>query len=473
MKRYITTFFTIALLAVSTAYAQQNLRTAYFLDGYTYNYKLNPSFAPERSFFAFPFLGNVGVGMESNLGLSTFCYPTEDGGLTSFLNSSVSDKEFLDRISNVTRTNVSVNESILSTGFRVGRSFHTIDISLKADGGSIVPKEFYSFLKSGSANGVESWNISDVGVRVNSRLELSYGYSRSISDWMRIGARLKLLLGMARADLLVDDLNLTLNSSKWTVTAHGNASVSGPISLRTEEGSDEVDIDNVEAGTMEQLAEFFTVPSIGAAMDLGVSFDFLEYFTASVSVIDLGFIGWKGTATAEMPGGEWSFDGFENIGTDGSGIDGEIEELGSELLGLMKLKMTGDNIKKNYMLGATVHAGIEARMPFYERLSFGLLGTQRIDGPYSWTEGRISANLAPVNWFSLSTSYAYSNFGNSFGGAVNIHLPGFNLYAGLDSFLPLMEMTPQYYPVNDLNTNVTMGLTFTFGKAVGRYRKAK
>ena len=111
-------------------------------------------------------------------------------------------------------------------------------------------------------------------------------------------------------------------------------------------------------------------------------------------------------------------------------------------------------------------------MPFYERLSFGLLGTQRISGSYSWTEGRLSANLAPVNFFSLSCSCAASSFGNSVGAVVNFHFPGLNLYAGVDSFLPLLNVVPKYYiPVGHLNTNLALGLDITFGKAVGRYRK--
>ena len=121
----------------------------------------------------------------------------------------------------------------------------------------------------------------------------------------------------------------------------------------------------------------------------------------------------------------------------------------------------------------TINAGIEARMPFYERLSFGFLYTQRIEGTYSWSEGRISANLAPVNVLSLSTNYAFSHFGHSWGGAVNLHLPGFGLFAGLDSFAPLLNVTPQYLPVNPINTNLVLGLNFTFGKYQGRYPKKK
>ena len=66
------------LLSAVTAIAQQNLRTAYFLDGYTYKYKMNPALAPERSFISVPVLGNLSLGLESDLGLSNFLYPKGD-----------------------------------------------------------------------------------------------------------------------------------------------------------------------------------------------------------------------------------------------------------------------------------------------------------------------------------------------------------------------------------------------------------
>ena len=79
--------------------AQQNLRSGYFLDGYNYKYKMNPAMAPNRGFFAMPVLGNVGIGLESNLGLSDFLYPTESGRLTTFLSPRVSSEVFRESVS--------------------------------------------------------------------------------------------------------------------------------------------------------------------------------------------------------------------------------------------------------------------------------------------------------------------------------------------------------------------------------------
>ena len=470
MKRQFKIFAmsAAALLVSVAASGQQNLRTAYFLDGYTYNYKQNPAMAPERGFFAMPALGNLGVGVESNLALSTFLYPTGNGNLTTFLSNTVSDETFLNNLNTANKLNVSINESILGIGFRTGSSYHTIDLSVKADAAAVLPKDLFEFVKTGSSMGATSWDISRTGVRTNARLELAYGYSRPINDNLRVGARLKVLFGLARADVLIDDLNLKMSGEEWAATAHGKAEVSGPIKFGTLSGSKEIDFNQIH---VPETAEEWTEKSnIGAALDLGATYDFLDYFTASLSVLDLGFIGWNSTTTAVMPGGKWSFNGFGNIASEDINIGDQLSGMGDELLNMLKLEKTGEGLTKSHMLAATIHAGVEARMPFYERLSFGLLGTQRIDGIYSWTEGRLIANLAPVNFFSIAGSYALSNYGSSLGAVLNIHLPGFNLYAGLDSFLPLMEVTPQFVPVNSTNTNVSLGLSFTFGKAVGRYR---
>lgn len=55
MKKIHIILGIMAVLAASaSAYAQQNLRSGYFLDGYTYRYKFNPAFQGERGYIALP-----------------------------------------------------------------------------------------------------------------------------------------------------------------------------------------------------------------------------------------------------------------------------------------------------------------------------------------------------------------------------------------------------------------------------------
>ena len=426
------------------ASAQQNLRSGYFLDGYTYKYKMNPAMAPERGFFAMPVLGNMGIGMESNLGLSDFLYPTESGKLATFLSPNVSNEEFLKHVPENHRMNMNYDLNILAFGFRTGKSYHTVDLSTRIDGSANVPGSLYSFMKVGSALGDYNWDISNIGMKASARAQLAYGYSRSINEALTIGARVKLLMGMFNLDVTMDKMQLEMSADRWAVEAHGDMILSDNISE-------------------------FSPSSFGFGIDLGATYDFLDYFTASLSVLDLGSVSWNNTTIASTPDTSWSFDGFDNVQMTSMGE--QISEMISDLTGAFAFEKKEVGVKKSAGLAATIHAGIEARMPFYERLSFGMLYTQKIDGVYSFSEGRLAASVAPTNWFSLTTNYAISNLGHSWGGAVNLHLPGFGIFFGLDSLVPLMNVTPQFIPVNAVNTNMAFGINFSFGKYHGRFAK--
>ena len=465
MKKGIYILLAAFMMLPAVVSAQQNLRTGYFLDGYIYKYKMNPAMAPERGFFAMPVLANISLGAEGNLGLSTFLYPT-DNGLTTFLSPRVSNEAFLDNIAKNNRFNMNLDMTMFAFGFRTGKSYHTVDISMRTDARMNIPGGLFEFMKVGSSLGNYSWDISNIGVRSSAHLEFAYGYSRSfLDDALRVGARAKLLMGAYRFDMAMDKMSLEMGEDRWAIESHGNMMMSAPISFMTNENNK---IDFLSFETTDVVSKLMS-PSMGFALDLGATYDFLDYFTASLSVLDLGTISWKNTMTAVTPETSWEFDGFESMDIDS--IEEQVTGLMSDLTGAFSFEPQEEALKKSVGLAATIHAGIEARMPFYDKLSFGMLYTQRIEKSYSWTEGRIAASLAPLRWFALTTNYAISSFGHSWGGAVNIHLPGFGVFVGLDSFAPLLNVTPQFIPVNSINTNLALGLNFTFGKYTGRYPK--
>lgn len=486
MKKLV---FSIAVLlsmvfAVSSS-AQQNLRTGYFLDGYTYGYKMNPAFQGERGFIAIPVLGKTSIGIESNLSLSTFLYPTADGKLATFLHPDVSADDFLRNMKHGNKILANVDVPVIAFGFRTGKAYHTLDLSVRTDIGANLSKDLFSFMKIGSSDGTTSWNISDLGVRADARLELAYGYSRKFGENITAGARVKMLMGVARADLSMDNMNFKLSEDEWAVNAKGKFSLSGPIQIRTqgETGSasdpsqnDYLDWDSVEMYPAEELVDYFkSSPSMGFAVDLGVSVNLLKYLTVSAAVTDLGYISWKNMTSASTPQTSWSFKGFDNLDlNEDSAIEEQFGDIGDEFLNALNVSKDDVGSKASTPLSATAYIGIEARMPFYERLTFGLLGTHRFAGAYSWTEGRVSANLALLRGLALSGSYAISTFGSSLGAALNIHFSGVTLFAGLDSFTPLLDVTPTYYiPVKSWNTNVNLGLNIAFGKYNGPYPKKK
>lgn len=461
MKRL---YLAVAMLLMAAGAFAQNFRTGYFLDGYMYRYQLNPAFQGERGFIALPIIGGTSIGAETNLGMSTFLYPAPDGSLYTSLHPDISNEEFMKKIhkSNPLRANGDFN--LLALGFRAKNTYHTLDVSLRGDVNTSLPGDFFRFLKVGGSDGNTVYDFSNLSVSANVYAQAAYGFSIKIKDFMSVGLRAKFLMGMANVESNLTDLQLSMNQDKWMVNASGQiiaSSIAGGF------------MQGEEMNVLNELKAVFKSPSMGAAFDLGVSVDFLKHFTVSASVLDLGFITWKNPVRFNYGPATWEYTGFENISTGGSGenIDEQLDQKLDELTALFNFENPEQMDKYTQKLGFTTLLGLEFRMPFYDKLTIGALGTHRFEGPRSWTEGRFSLNCAPMRWLSLSANYAISTFGQSYGAALNLHPKGFNLFLGLDSFKPLFNMTPQFIPIDEINTNLKFGITFPFGKYNGRYPK--
>jgi hypothetical protein len=213
MKR----LFCIAIIALSfcaTATAQHNFRTGYFLDGYVYKHKLNPAFASDRGYFAIPVAGHISAGVETDLALSTFLYPDGNGNLVTFLDPSVSAEDVMDGIKTNNPLNVNLDLPVISLGFHAGKSFNTLDLSLKTDVRSNIPGSLFSWAKQYG----NTLDMSKFGLNADARLELSYGYSRQIGEKFRFGFKLKFLAALAKASYNMDQMILTANEDAWRVS---------------------------------------------------------------------------------------------------------------------------------------------------------------------------------------------------------------------------------------------------------------
>lgn len=463
MKR----LYIIALSALMCFSASaQNLRTGYFLDGYSYRYQFNPAFQGDRGFFAMPFLSRMSLGAETSIALKDFLYPTSSGTLGTFLHPDVPDEVVLRNLGKRTMANTNVDLNILGLGFRVKKTYHTLDLSLKANADMTLPGDIFRFMKIGGSDGNAVYNLADLGVSSDAYAQLAYGFSRRFMDKFNIGIRVKALMGIESVRTNIRSLSLKMDRDQWMATADGSAVLSSLISSSmTDEGMDFTD----------NLITLVKTPNLGFALDLGASVDLFKYLTLSVSVLDLGFISWKNTGVYTLASEPWVYEGFEFSAADSesNNMDSQFEAKLNELKALFNFEDIKPELKDKYrqQLAMTLHVGLEARLPFYERLSLGALATHRFRGSHSWTEGRFSVNWALLRWFSLAANYAVSDFGHSFGGAVNLHPKGFSLFLGTDSFRPFTSFSPAMVPLNDLNTNLVFGVNFPFGKYNGRFPK--
>lgn len=464
----------LAFAGLCTFASAQNMRTGYFMDGYAYKFKMNPAMTSSRSFVALSALGNLNLGVDSNLGLSSIYYPKQDGsGLTTFLNSEVDAATAMSKFSKKNYANFSTDLSLVSVGFwgKSGKMYHNIDISYNMSEYMSAPYDLFRFAKEGSANGNNVFDLGGTRLSGDTYLSVAYGFSLPIVKNVRFGARAKLLLGLASVDASLKGTSIKTGADEWYAVTDGTLAGNLPLNMKLpvnekgyvdwEKTGSDFDIKNIGS----------SFGSIGAAVDLGVTVDFLEDFTASASVTDLGFIAWNNYLSASAAKGPDGNPKKTVIASSSESTD--FSKVGDKLLECLDFTIDENGVKKATMLRPTVFVGLQYRMPFYRRMSVGVLSTTKIAGSYTWSEGRLSVNLDPTDWFSFSTNYAYSTFGHSAGVALSFHLTGFNFFLGTDSYVPLLNVTPQFVPINRLNTSITCGFNIMFGRYNGRYASAE
>ena len=459
----------LALAAPATSMAQNSLRSAYFTEGYTYRHHLNPAFAGERNYVSMPLigLGNFNIGLQSTVGVSDFIHKLPDGSLTTFLNEAVDANEFLDGLKKRNRMNLDFDMTLLSFGFHRWGGFNTFDLSIKSGTRMNLPKDLFAFAKMGQS-GATTYNLEDMGFFTNNYAEIAIGHSRKILDNLTVGAKVKFLLGIYNADFHVNHMQLTLSDERWAVSGQGEFSSAGIVDIptklkeKTDNGQtvqeEELDFDNIEMGD--------PIGGFGMAFDLGATYKVREDLELSLALLDLGWISYKNATKATMAAEPWSFEGFTNVPFDSDNpgnnisIEDQIDDLEDELEDLFQMKAQGKD-KHTKALGATLNIGALYTFPYYDKLKFGFLESTRINGRYSWSEGRFSANVAPVKCFDASISYAVSSFGHSFGWILNYHGRGFSLFLGSNH--QFFKVTPQFVPVNNANANFSIGINFPFG----------
>ena len=111
------------------------------------------------------------------------------------------------------------------------------------------------------------------------------------------------------------------------------------------------------------------------------------------------------------------------------------------------------------MLGATLNVGARYTLPVYRKLNFGLLGTARIQGKYSWTDWRVSTNIAPLKWLDGGINMSAGTFGVGFGWVVNFHPNGFNFFVGMDHTIG--KTTKEFVPLSS-NGSLNLGMNVLF-----------
>ena len=439
----------------------QHTESAYFTKGYLFRNEMNPALANDKNFVSIPLLGNINVGIHGTVGIKDFLY-VRDGKTCLFTNPMVSASDFLGNIGEKNRMGAHVNIKLLGAGFKAFGGYNTIGINLRVNQETNVPGSLLELAKEGLTN--RSYDIRDFKAHADAYAEIALGHSHQINKRLRIGGALKALIAGGNMDAYFDKAQLNFNGNDWTAIT--NATVETNIKgfaykTETKERGPEghKTLHSYVSGMDVDKAG---INGWGLAFDLGGEYKLNNIWKFSASVLDLGFIRWNNNVVASTNGDRtFSLDNHTFSADDDApnSFENEMDALGEDLAALYELQDNGDQGARTTSLAMTINLGAEYTLPLYSKLSFGVLNTNRINGAYSYSEARISANWNVWKALTIGANMVAGSYGVDFGWIINTKTKGFNAFIAMDNTFG--KLAKQGIPLTR-NADFTFGINIPF-----------
>lgn len=477
----------LVLLLVPFMMGAQVLKGSYFMENSVNRTKMNPAFAAGYDYFQIPVLGNLGLGVYSNLDLATFLYPTEGGKTMTAFHPNVSVEQFSRALARHPYADAEFSTNLISFGFYTNRnSYWTFDLGMKVGLDTDLPHDLFTFLKKGTGMGSNSYNIANINMYANASLYASLGYSHDLSyllKGLRVGARARFIAPVAYAGVNLENVRLTTSEEKWTIDTEGylNVAMHGVQMPRVSGMSDMGDFFNQVKFDPQALISNGVLAGKGYSFDLGVSYELnigsiFDGANISAAFTDLGQIFYDPAAVNSYnTKGQFNWAGFQDVGMD-TDFEGMPDEIMKDLEGLIALQ-DGKEGKLVTSSMPSFYVGAEMPIPYVKMMSVGLLYSARKSISYTRHELTASYNLKPCNWFALSANYSFLNTAKTLGFLIELTPKvGPALTIGTDymflelaeaPFVPVLELLPTSF-----RFNINFGLAFNVGsKQLKKSRK--
>lgn len=415
-----------ALLCQSQANAQIT-QSSYYLNSVETRYMLNPALTPNRGYIKIPLI-NANVEAYSNaLNIEGIGDVIENSSSASYF----TEDNFMNRLKTHNQVNLNFTNDIISFGWFKGKGFWNANVSLKLDLGANIPQSIFKFLRDARGFNELDWtnyssNVSNLKLNLNSYLETGVGYSHPINDKLTIGGRVKLLWGIANANVNVNKISVNTKvtgispNQDWSRLNHeGIANMRGNASIQTNASLEAsmkgfVMKDNEDGYVSDVRRENnFGIAGMGFGVDLGAEYKITPNITVSVAVLDLGFISWNKNSNHFAKANnekEYKFSGDEDFEEAKDFVDlmssGEI--INTDILNVKQEKSKS----RSTSLYSTILVGGEYRL-LNDKLSLGLLYTARFTKPQTLSKITISSAYNLTRNVGFSLAYNYSKIAGS------------------------------------------------------------
>jgi len=437
------------------------------------NHLFNPALRPSNSFYLGIGITGINANINNNFfNLSDVLIHGRADSIITFLHPDYDINNFLEKIKRNNFLSGKVNVQLFSIGFNAGKDLYIfLDINERAEVDVALPEDIIRVGLAGNENYVgKKIDLNKLNAGLTYFREAGLGFSKMFGKNLRIGAKAKLLFGIAGFSLDNKNLTLTVNDDyTHTFNADLTANISGPVDFY-------FDADNypdsvvVDEDILKSTKFFLNTKNTGIGMDIGAVYNLTQKLSVSASVTDIGFIRWHDRITNLKSESTFEFSGF-NIKDVANGTK-TFDELADDMLDSLKNSFTVSNDEKpfNTFLSPVITLG--ANYNITKKFGIGLLSQTHFETRHIRESFSVSANLNLGNAFSTTLVYTAANrrFDN-LGAGLAFRAGILQFYIVTDR-IPLMwnkiisEDTEIPLPSNWNTLNIRFGFNFVFGNNI-------
>lgn len=468
----------VLLMIIVCNLSAQNSQVMYFMN-IPQNHLMNPALRPTNSVYVgLPGLSGINLNINNNFVnfSDVFIKGQPHDSIISFLHPDYDVDKFLAKIKDRNFFETETSVQLLGVGFSVGADGYVfLDVNERIDGNLVLPGDLFRLALKGNQEFTgKTIDLSGLRAGIKAYHEFGLGYSRNITDKLRIGFKGKLLFGIGTASLVNNSLGITVNNDySHTFDANMEVRISGPVIVYQDSKNNidsiKFDGDRFKNGTYAR--QFFTgSTNLGFGLDIGATYELNDRTFLSAAITDLGFITWTNDVTVIKANNEFKFSGL-NMEDYFNGSK-TIDEIGRNMVDSLKNAFASTVSNKQFTTTLPFGISVAGNFSITPQISLGLLSYTRIIEKQAREALTLSANLNLGNVFSTSLSYTASNYRYDNIGA------GISFRAGVTQFYLVSDRLPIYWdkikdskstvvlPSSWNTINLRFGMNLVFGNRV-------
>lgn len=472
-------YLLILLLAIISYDAEAQYSQVLYNMNLPQNHLLNPALRPgNKVYIGLPVFSGINININNNfINFSDVIIKGQTDSLLSFLHPAYDADKFLAKIKNKNSIEPEFTVPLFGLGFSAGKDLYFfLDINERFEGNIVLPGDIIRLGLKGNEQFVGSEiNLSAFRGDIKYYREAGFGFSKNFTNKLRIGAKGKLLFGIASASIDNRSLGLTVNDDySHTLNADLMVNFSAPlsVSMTADNKIDNFTFDDSRFDNRSGIVDFLTnTGNIGFGFDLGATYDISDKFIVSASVTDIGFIKWKTDLTNLQAESSFEFSGLNMVNV----INGTMsfDSLANEMLDSLKNSFIVSDTKNPFTTYLPYGITFGGRYNLTKNFSVGLLSYSRIIGKQIREALTLSANVNLGN--TLSASFAYTAANHRYD---NLGV-GLALRAGFFQFYTIVDRIPVIWnkiiteggdnfpvPVSWNMINARLGFNLVFGNKI-------